>query len=199
MDIDGAFSTDPWLWFRDSFARAQQSETFDASRAALATVDAQLRPSVRFVLAKLFDERGVAFFTNLESTKAQHLEGQPHAALAFHWASIDQQVRFEGAIEHVSADESDAYFATRPRGSQLSAWASEQSKPIASRAALQTNAEAVASRFADQPLLVRPRFWGGYRLVPARIEFWHSRDDRMHDRWSFTRSQNTWHIQRLQP
>lgn len=199
MNIDGAFSTNPWLWFRDSFARAQQSEPFDASRAALATVDAEARPSVRFVLAKLFDERGVAFFTNLESTKAQHLDARPHAALAFHWASIDEQVRFEGTVEHLSADESDAYFATRPRGSQLSAWASEQSRPIASREALQANVAALASRFSDRPVLERPRFWGGYRLIPTRIEFWHNRDDRMHDRWSFTRSNDAWQLQRLQP
>ena len=199
MDIDGAFSTDPWLWFRDSFTRAQKSETFDASRAALATVDAESCPSVRYVLVKLFDERGVAFFTNLESTKAQHLAARPRAALAFHWASIDEQVRFEGAVEHVSADESDAYFASRPRGSQLSAWASAQSKPIASRAALEANAVALAGRVADRPVLERPPFWGGYRLIPTRIEFWHNRDDRMHDRWSFTRSKDAWQVQRLQP
>jgi pyridoxamine 5'-phosphate oxidase len=199
MDIDGAFSTDPWLWFRDSFARAQMTETFDASRAALATVDAESRPSVRYVLVKRFDERGVAFFTNLESPKAQHLAARPCAALAFHWASIDEQVRFEGAVEHVSADESDAYFASRPRGSQLSAWASAQSRPIASRAALEGNAAAFVGRFADQPVLERPRFWGGYRLIPTRIEFWHNRDDRMHDRWSFTRCKGAWQMQRLQP
>ena len=199
MDIDGALSTDPWFWFRDSFERAQERESFDASRAALATVDAESRPSVRFVLVKLFDERGVAFFTNLQSTKAQHLDARPRAALAFHWASIDEQVRFEGTVEHVSADESDAYFATRPRGSQLSAWASEQSKPIATRAALQANVAAVASRFVDQPLVARPPFWGGFRLIPTRIEFWHNQDDRMHDRWSFTRLEHAWHLQRLQP
>ena len=199
MNIDGAFSADPWLWFRHSFARAQQSETFDASRAALATVDAEARPSVRFVLTKNFDERGVAFFTNLESTKAQHLDARPQAALAFHWASIDEQVRFEGTVEHVSAEESDAYFATRPRGSQLSAWASEQSKPIASRAALLANVAEVERRFAEEPVLARPPFWGGYRLIPTRIEFWHSRDNRMHDRWSFTRVQHAWQLQRLQP
>jgi pyridoxamine 5'-phosphate oxidase len=199
MGNDGAFSTDPWHWFRHSFARAQESETFDPTRAALATVDAASRPSVRFVLAKAFDERGVAFFTNLQSAKAQHLSVQPHAALAFHWASIEEQVRFEGAIERVSEEEADAYYATRPRGSQISAWASAQSQVIASRAQLQANAAEVARRFANQSTLARPEFWGGYRLVPTRIEFWHNRDDRLHDRWLFTRREGAWMLERLQP
>jgi pyridoxamine 5'-phosphate oxidase len=199
MSTDGAFSNDPWLWLRDSFARAQQSESFDPARAALATADASGRPSVRFVLVKLIDERGLAFFTNLQSTKARQLAAQPHAALAFHWATISEQVRAEGRVETLPAEEADAYFATRPRGSQLSAWASQQSEAIESREALDARRAAVESRFAEQHALPRPSFWGGYRLVPARIEFWRDGRDRLHDRWSFTRASEGWRLQRLQP
>jgi pyridoxamine 5'-phosphate oxidase len=199
MDSDGAFSSDPWAWFRESFAQAMRSESFDASRAALATVDAQGQPSVRFVLVKHADDRGFVFFTNLGSAKASALAVQPRAALAFHWASIEQQVRAEGAIESVSEDEADAYFATRPRGSQLAAWASRQSAPIANRSSLQAQFREVEQRFAALPIVPRPPFWGGYRLVPARIEFWRNRDDRLHDRWSFTRVERGWQVQRLQP
>lgn len=199
MDLDGANSGDPWQWFRDSFARAQRSETFEASRAALATVDSAFRPSVRFVLVKVFDERGLQFFTNFQSRKAQHLDAQPHAALAFHWASIGEQVRFEGEVARISDAEADAYFATRPRGSQLSAWASAQSEPIENRAALEAKAAAIEQRFANGASAPRPIFWGGYRLTPSRIEFWHDREDRLHDRWTFTRQSVGWRVERLQP
>jgi pyridoxamine 5'-phosphate oxidase len=199
MDTDGAFSSDPWAWFRESFAQAMRSESFDASRAALATVDAHGQPSVRFVLVKHADELGFVFFTNLGSAKARALAAHARAALAFHWASIEQQVRAEGTIELVSDGEADAYFATRPRGSQLAAWASRQSAPIASRAALQAQYREVEQRFAAVPVVPRPPFWSGYRLVPARIEFWRNRDDRLHDRWSFTRVERGWQVQRLQP
>jgi pyridoxamine 5'-phosphate oxidase len=199
MSTDGAFSNDPWLWLRDSFARAQQSESFDSARAALATADASGRPSVRFVLVKLIDERGLAFFTNLQSEKARQLAAQPHAALAFHWATLGEQVRAEGRIEAVSSEEADAYFATRPRGSQLSAWASQQSEVIESREALDAKRVAIERRFAEQRAVPRPSFWSGYRLVPTRIEFWRDRQDRMHDRWSFIRESSAWRVQRLQP
>jgi pyridoxamine 5'-phosphate oxidase len=199
MNRDGAFSSDPWAWFRASYAQALRSESFDASRAALATVDAHGQPSVRFVLVKHADERGFVFFTNRGSAKASELAAQPHAALAFHWASIEQQVRAEGTIEAASDAEADAYFATRPRGSQLAAWASRQSAPIADRAALQARFREVEQRFVALTHVPRPPFWGGYRLVPARIEFWCNRDDRLHDRWSFTRVDHDWQLQRLQP
>jgi pyridoxamine 5'-phosphate oxidase len=199
METNGAFSSDPWVWFRDSFARALQSESFDASRAALATVEAHGQPSVRFELIKHADERGFVFFTNLTSAKASALTARPRAALAFHWASIEQQVRAEGSVQAVSDAEADAYFATRPRGSQLAAWASRQSAPIADRAALQAQFAEVQQRFAALPHVPRPPFWGGYRLLPMRIEFWHNREDRLHDRWSFTRVDHGWQIERLQP
>lgn len=199
MAIDGAVSSDPWAWFRDSFARASRSESFDASRAALATVDASGRPSVRFVLIRQADERGFVFYTNLTSAKASALAVHPHAAIAFHWASIDEQVRAEGSIERASDAEADAYFATRPRGSQLAAWASRQSAPIDDRSELEARFAEIEQRFASTPSIPRPAFWGGYRLQPLRIEFWRNRESRLHDRWSFTREGERWHMQRLQP
>lgn len=199
MSNDAAYSNDPWVWFRDSFARAAQSEPFDASRAALATVSADGQPYVRFVLVKQVDARGFVFFTNTTSAKARQLEAQPRAALAFHWATTGEQVRAEGSVSSIDAAESDAYFATRPRGSQLSAWASEQSAPIADRAVLVERYREIERRFADMATIPRPAFWGGYRLHPERIEFWHDRADRLHDRWSFARAGEGWLLTRLQP
>jgi pyridoxamine 5'-phosphate oxidase len=196
---DAAYSNDPWVWFRDSFARALQSEAFDASRAALATVTADGQPCVRFVLVKHVDARGFVFFTNTSSAKARQLAAQPRAALAFHWSSTGEQVRAEGSVSMIDATESDAYFATRPRGSQLSAWASQQSAPIADRAALIERYREIERRFADMATIPRPAFWGGYRLNPERIEFWRDRTDRLHDRWSFTRADLGWLLSRLQP
>jgi pyridoxamine 5'-phosphate oxidase len=199
MNLDGALSAEPFAWLRDSLSRAERSETFDPTRAALATCDAAGRPSVRFVLVKLIDERGFGFFTNLTSVKARHLAAQPHAALAFHWATISEQVRVEGPVEALSGEEADAYFATRPRGSQLSAWASRQSETIEDRAALEAKRVAAERCFQGQQQLPRPPFWAGFRLVPSRIEFWRDREDRLHDRWSFTRALDGWKLDRLQP
>jgi pyridoxamine 5'-phosphate oxidase len=151
------------------------------------------------VLVRRIDARGFAFFTNLTSDKARQLNERPHAALAFHWSSIGEQVRIEGAIERVADDEADEYFASRPRGSQLSAWASQQSRAIASRAALDAVFVEISARFADVAVIPRPEFWGGYRVIPTRIEFWIDREDRLHDRWSFTRDALAWRMQRLQP
>jgi pyridoxamine 5'-phosphate oxidase len=199
MSIDGAFSSDPWTWFQHAFARAQGTESFDASRAALATADEHGRPSVRFVLVKQVDERGFTFFTNASSGKGRQLAVQPHAALAFHWASTGDQIRAEGSVTELDPSEVDAYFATRPRGSQISAWASDQSAPIADRAALVARYQEADRRFANTALIPRPPGWTGYRLQPSRIEFWHDQRDRLHDRWSFTRAGDSWRIERLQP
>ncbi len=198
VGADRAFSdSDPIAWFRSSFARALTSERFDPARAALATVDPSGRPAVRFVLVKQIDERGFAFFTSYDSPKAADLAHTESAALAFHWESIAEQVRVAGAVERIADAESDAYFASRPRGSQLAAWASTQSAPIEDRAALDARYAAVAHRFADTTV-PRPAFWGGFRLVPRSVEFWRSRDDRLHDRWLFTREPG-WRVQRQQP
>jgi pyridoxamine 5'-phosphate oxidase len=198
--LDGAFSSDPIAWFRHVFDEASQKESFDPSRAALATVDAGGQPSARFVLVKGVDERGFVFFTNYQSAKAQALRAQPRAALAFHWSSIGIQVRVEGSASEIAPEESDAYFATRPRGSQLAAWASQQSAAIASREALERQLHAVNQRFPDNTSVPRPPHWGGIRVHPERIEIWKDHLFRLHDRWNFTRNEHgAWSSERLQP
>jgi pyridoxamine 5'-phosphate oxidase len=189
---------DPIAWFEQAFARATEGESFDPTRAALATVDAQGRPAVRFVLVRRVSAEGFCFFTNYGSAKARHLDASPHAALAFHWASIDMQVRVEGAVERLDAQGSDSYFASRPRGNQIAAWASDQSRPVESRDALDARFAEAQARFEGRDV-PRPDFWGGYRVVPRRIEFWISRSDRLHDRWQYTLEGGRWHVQRLQP
>ena len=198
-DGDGASSDDPFVWFDAAFERARTLESFDASRAALATVAASGMPSVRFVLVKQVDPAGFVFFTNYESRKARELRVNPQAALAFHWASLGEQVRATGVITRVPESESDAYFSTRPRGSQLSAWASAQSTPIADRNQLSAKLASVSGRFEALTQVPRPANWGGYRLVPSSIEFWRDREDRLHDRWQFTRDGARWLRTRLQP
>jgi pyridoxamine 5'-phosphate oxidase len=197
---DSAHQLDPIVWFARSSARAAELESFDVTRAALATTAGEPdAPNVRFVLVKQADARGFVFFTNYESVKARELATNPRAALAFHWATIGEQVRVRGVVERISDAESDAYFASRPRGSQLGAWASAQSQPIASRAELDAKLEEVTGRFAGMASVPRPPFWGGLRLVPDSIEFWCNRDDRLHDRFRFTRNETGWSCQRLQP
>lgn len=190
---------DPLAWFKASFERASALESFDASRAALATVGATGQPSVRFVLVKQVDDRGFVFFTNANSGKARELHGNPKAALVFHWASTGEQVRVEGAVVRVEEQESDAYFATRPRGSQLSAWASAQSAPIETREELEQQLLRETERFSSHAQVPRPPHWGGYRVVPSLIEFWRDRPDRLHDRIVFTRNASCWLRARLQP
>jgi pyridoxamine 5'-phosphate oxidase len=189
---------DPIARFAESFERARKSEPFDASRVALASADARGRPSVRFVLLKHFDSAGFVIFTNLESRKARELLENPFAALGFHWASTGEQVRIEGAVEPTSAEASDAYFATRARGSQLGAWASRQSTAIESREELEARVAALEAEYADRSV-PRPPFWGGLRIVPSHIEFWHDREDRLHDRFLYTRTPEGWSRTRLSP
>jgi pyridoxamine 5'-phosphate oxidase len=189
---------DPIARFAESYARAARSEPFDASRAALATADAQGRPSVRFVLVKEFDANGFVVYTNLESRKARELLVNPQAALAFHWASTGEQVRVEGLVELASAAQADAYFAARPRGSQLGAWASAQSTPIDSRALLETRVAELEAQYHDQPV-PRPPFWSGFVIRPSSLEFWHDRADRLHDRFLYTRSEQGLTVARLSP
>jgi pyridoxamine 5'-phosphate oxidase len=189
---------DPIARFAESYTRATATETFDASRAALATSSARGLPSVRFVLVKHWDERGFAFFTNLESRKARELAENPHAALAFHWASIGEQVRVEGPVERVSAADADAYFATRPRGAQLGAWASRQSAEIGARSELELRAAELEAQFAGRAI-ERPPFWGGFRVAAGSIEFWRDRADRLHDREIFRRSDSGWQRALLSP
>lgn len=196
---DGAFDPhNPLRWFLDSFKRAQAQEVFDASRASLATVDAQGAPCVRFVLVRSIGERGFGFFTNLNSPKAQQAQDNPRAALAFHWSSISEQVRVWGPVEAIEEAEADTYFAGRPRENQLGAWASDQSRPIADRAALQERYTEIERRFADKPV-PRPPHWSGLRIVPQGYEFWIGREGRLHDRWACRRVDGNWVTTRLQP
>src|SRR4051812_32393785 len=165
---------------------------------ALATASPDGAPSVRFVLLKGIDERGVEFFTNYESRKARELAANPRAALAILWKPLQRQVRLEGRVEAVAPEESDAYFATRSRGSQLGAWASRQSEAIPDRAWLERRVAEFGERFPGT--VPRPPHWGGYLLVPDAIEFWEGRPNRLHDREAFTRAPDgAWHARRLSP
>jgi pyridoxamine 5'-phosphate oxidase len=165
---------------------------------ALATATADGRPSVRVVLLRQFDAGGFTFFTNYGSRKAEELDSNPRAALCWYWYWLEEQVRIEGRVSRATAEESDAYFAARPRGSQIGAWASKQSTPLSSRAALEARVRECESRFADGDV-PRPRFWGGYRLVPDRIEFWSAVTYRLHDRLVYIREGDGWRTERLFP
>jgi len=198
-DGESASGEDPFAWFKSSFERASAAESFDASRAALATVSPGGQPSVRYVLVKKVDERGFAFFTNFNSCKGRDLSANPRAALVYHWSSIGEQVRVEGSVVRVDEAEADAYFATRPRGSQLGAWASAQSTPIDSCEALEHNLASVTERWRAHEQVPRPPHWGGFRVVPSSIELWRDRPNRMHDRVVFTRETTGWLRTRLQP
>jgi pyridoxamine 5'-phosphate oxidase len=190
--------SDPISEFATLFAEARAREPFDATSCALATSTPDGRPSVRIVLLKSADARGFAFFTNYESRKARELTANPQAALCFHWPTLGVQVRVEGRVTRVSSGDSDAYFESRPRESQIGAWTSRQSQPIGTREELVARFHELETRFADQPV-PRPPHWGGFRLEPLRIEFWWSRDYRLHDRLVYTRANEQWSSQRLQP
>jgi pyridoxamine 5'-phosphate oxidase len=188
---------DPLVQFERWFAEAAESAPL-AEAMTLATVDAEGDPDARMVLLKGVDDRGFRFFTNLESAKAAQLAARQRAALVLYWRELDRQVRVRGPVERLSERESDEYFATRPRGSQLGAWASPQSRPVESRAVLDAGLEAIEQRFADGPVS-RPPGWGGYLLEPHAIEFWQGRVGRLHDRFRYSREDEAWAIERLGP
>lgn len=179
--------TDPYTLFDVWFAEAQVSEPNDPNAMALATADGDGRPSVRMVLVKGHDARGFVFYTNRESRKAGELEANPQASLLFHWKSLRRQVRIEGSVERASDAESDAYFASRSRASQLGAVASDQSRPLESREAFEARYQKVSARYEGLEI-PRPAYWGGYRVVPRAIEFWQDRAHRLHERRLFTRA-----------
>jgi len=176
-------ASDPLEQFRRWYAEAATVVRLPEA-AAVATVDESGRPSLRMVLVKEADEHGFTFFTNYDSRKGRELQNHPFAALLFYWDALGRQVRIEGPVEPVSAAESDAYFATRPRGSQISAAVSEQSRPIESRAALEARVAQLASALSGGEV-ARPERWGGFRVRPQSYEFWQNRDDRLHDRLRF--------------
>jgi pyridoxamine 5'-phosphate oxidase len=196
---EAAAGSDPLTLFQRWLDDALQADLLDATAMTLATVGADGQPSARTVLLKGFDERGFVFHTNLRSRKARDLESHPQAALAFLWTDLDRQVRIEGQAHRLDEEESDAYFASRPRGAQLSAWASEQSEVIVGREALEAQMRIIDARHRGKEI-PRPPHWGGLRVAPEVIEFWQGRPDRLHDRLRFTRQgDGTWLRERLAP
>jgi pyridoxamine 5'-phosphate oxidase len=191
-------AADPFEQFNTWFEQALAAEVNEPNAMNLATVDADGKPTSRIVLIKQFDRRGFTWYTNYDSQKGRQLAANPHAALLFFWSELERQIRIEGIVERTTAAESDKYFHSRPLKSRLAAIASEQSAPVADRAALEQHYDAVAAQYGDAP--PRPDNWGGFRLVPQRIEFWQGRRSRFHDRIAYTlQPDGSWTHSRLQP
>jgi pyridoxamine 5'-phosphate oxidase len=192
-------AAEPFRLFAEWLDDAVKSEPNDPNGVALATVDETGMPNVRMVLLKGFDEQGFVFYTNLESIKGREILASMKAAMCFHWKSLRRQVRVRGPVEIVSDAEADAYYATRPRGSRIGAWASKQSRPLESRFALEKAVAEYTARYAIGEI-PRPPYWSGFRIVPETIEFWHDRPFRLHDRVMFSRTAaGVWEKTRLYP
>lgn len=194
-----AVSPDPFEQFGRWFDQALDAQLREPNAMTLATVSVEGRPAARIVLLKGFDHRGFVFYTNYHSRKGQELAQNPYAALVFLWADLERQVRIEGTVEKVSAQDSNAYFHSRPRGSRLGAWASGQSQVIGDRTVLEDRLQTLEQKYQGQEI-PRPPDWGGYRLTPTMIEFWQGRPNRLHDRLRYSRQEdNHWRIDRLAP
>lgn len=194
--LESQAASSPFEQFIRWFDEALAAKVPEPNAMTLATVDANGQPSARIVLVKGFDEQGFTFFTNYESRKGLDLQAEPRACLLFFWQPLERQVRIEGAVEKVAADESDAYYHSRPAGSRIGAWASRQSQPI-TRQELEAREQEFRERFGEQP--PRPPHWGGYRLKPTAFEFWQGRPSRLHDRLRYVADGQAWKIERLSP
>lgn len=191
---------DPVAFFQRWFEEARQSQALEPNACCLATASETGKPSARFVLLKGIDPDGFVFFTNYESRKAQELEANPWAAMTFFWAELERQVRIEGQVERATPEQNEAYFQSRPRGSQLGAWASPQSQILHSREQLEKRHQDFEARFSDMKIIPVPGYWGGYKLRPLSIEFWQGRPNRLHDRLFFTHEEEgRWSPMRLAP
>ncbi|MEK1850413.1 MAG: pyridoxamine 5'-phosphate oxidase [Phyllobacterium sp.] len=192
--------SEPFALFEEWLAEATKTEPNDPNAVALATVDEEGLPDVRMVLLKGFDSQGFVFYTNFESQKGREILGSMKAAMCFHWKTLRRQVRIRGPVEIVTEEEADAYYATRPRGSRIGAWASKQSRPLESRFALEKAVAEYTARYAIGEI-PRPAYWSGFRIRPTSIEFWHDRPFRLHDRVVFSREapDGNWNKTRLYP
>ena len=194
-------AADPFVQFEIWFKQACSVDMVDANAMSLATVSKAGKPTLRTVLLKTFDEKGFVFYTNLSSQKAQHINNNSNVALLFPWTELERQIEITGVAKRVSTVESLKYIATRPRGSQLGAWVSRQSSEITSRKTLMDRLDKLKQRFAEGEI-PKPDFWGGYRVIPEKIEFWQGRENRLHDRFEYTRTSDQkkgWTVQRLAP
>ncbi|WP_299414701.1 pyridoxamine 5'-phosphate oxidase [Acaryochloris sp. IP29b_bin.148] len=196
--LETAVEADPIQQFQYWFSQALQAELPEPNAMTLATVNTEGQPSARMVLLKGVDPEGFVFYTNYRSRKGQELTHRPWAALVFWWAELERQVRIEGAVAQVSAQETESYFESRPRGSQLGAWVSEQSQVIGDRTVLEERLQDLEQQYQNQPI-PRPLHWGGYRLRPDLIEFWQGRPNRLHDRLCYQREGEQWCMVRLSP